>query len=81
MKDIIREAFKNMVKPGSRHVYIYQIRRKLGDPRGFDDALDALMVDGDCSGYLGDPTSLTADEIRDSFRGRDGELYIAVHCK
>ncbi|MFO7886237.1 MAG: hypothetical protein R6U68_15585 [Desulfobacteraceae bacterium] len=73
-----KSAYDDLIK-GKRHVYIYAIRRKLGWTRHeFDELLDTLLTKGRVAGFPGDPSRLASDQVKDSFQGRDGDLYIAV---
>lgn len=73
-----KSAYDDLIK-GKRHVYIYAIRRKLGWTRHeFDELLDTLLTKGRVAGFPGDPSRLSSDQVKDSFQGRDGDLYIAV---
>ncbi len=73
------KAVYDSLAVGKRHVYIYMLRRQLGWPRQeFDRLLDRLFTEGRVAGFPGDPSRLSSDEVKDSFQGRDGELYIAL---
>lgn len=64
---------------GKNPVYVYELRRWLRWPRQeFDLLLDRLLTEGRMAGFPGDPSRLSSDQIKDSFQGRDGEIYIAV---
>ncbi|MFO7886642.1 MAG: hypothetical protein R6U68_17665, partial [Desulfobacteraceae bacterium] len=73
-----KSVYDDLIK-GKRHVYIYAIRRKLGWSRpDFDELLDRLLTEGRVAGFPGDPSRLSSGQVKDSFQGRDGDLYIAV---
>ena len=77
-----RAAFKHtydQVGQGGDFVRIHRLREAIGWPREqFDQALMTLMADYTVELHGGDPSILTAAELRDSFTDAHGALYITM---
>lgn len=67
------------VGQGRSFVRIHRLRDTLPWPRErFDRALEALAADYTIELHGGDPSVMTAEELRQSFTAADGILYIAL---
>lgn len=77
-----RLAFRtayNEISKGNGLVRIHRIRESLGWPEGrFDSVLKDLMSDYTIELHGGDPSTLTEQEIKDSYTDENGVLYINV---
>jgi hypothetical protein len=69
----------NAVGQGRSFVRIHRLRDALPWPRErFDGVLRALLADYTVELHGGDPSVMTAEELRHSFTDADGTLYIAL---
>ena len=72
-KKIYKEESK---RNSGRFAMVYDLREKLGE--GIDDYIEEGMVSGKIAGKYGDPSRLTKSQLKRSFKGTDGEIYIAI---
>ncbi len=64
---------------GANYVFIHEIRKLLAWSRErFDKLLYRLMTDGYVAAHPGNPGTLNADEVKNSFEDEFGDLYITV---
>ncbi len=71
------EAAYRTVGKGQKFVRIHRIREYLNWPRKqFDETLKSLMADYTIELHGGDPSAMSDKEIKGSFAGDDGLLYI-----
>jgi hypothetical protein len=64
---------------GRNFVRIHRLREALPWPRArFDEALQSMLSDYTIELHGGDPSVLTAEELRHSFTDADGTFYIAL---
>lgn len=71
------EAAYRTVGKGQKIVRIHRIREYLNWPRRqFDETLKSLMADYTIELHGGDPSAMSDKEIKGSFAGDDGLLYI-----
>lgn len=73
------QAAYNEVGQGRSFVRIHRLRDALPWPRArFEGVLRTLVADYTVELHGGDPSLLTAEELRQSFTAADGTLYIAL---
>lgn len=73
------QAAYHDVGQGRSFVRIHRLRDALPWPRErFDRVLQALVADYTVELHGGDPSVMTAEELRQSFTAADGTLYIAL---
>ena len=73
------QAAYREVGQGRSFVRVHRLRDALPWPRArFDQVLQALVADYTVELHGGDPSVMTAEELRQSFTAADGTLYIAL---
>jgi len=66
-------------KHNGRFAMVHELRKDLSLSReDFNQLIESKMVTGHLAGRCGDPSRLSSGQLKDSFWGSDGELYIAV---
>lgn len=77
MKEQIKKAFEKHKK--GRNCYIWKIRRELGASRDkFDQAIRELIVNQTVQAIGGDPSSMTEEQVKDSYQDRQGNLFPSI---
>jgi hypothetical protein len=77
VKEQIKKAFEKH-KQG-RNCYIWKIRRELGASRDkFNQAIRELIVSQTVQVIGGDPSSMTSDQVEDSYQDWQGNLFPSI---
>ena len=64
--------------PGRRIFNIHQVREKLGNPKDFDTFLETARKDRTIQLHGGDPSIMTPEQIKNSYKDAKGDLWIGV---
>jgi len=76
MKEFKRAYERASEKYHGRFAMVHELRAfSLKD---LDRFIENEMIAGNLAGKYGDPSRLSSDQLKDSFKGSDGETYIAV---